>query len=161
MITLPFYFSLVEKRAELPFASGISLLKCWCLNFCFFPGNSVHRFHVPFLVSHNLAGLPILITRRGKSSFSPSWITFPNSRVMSISRISSGRLPSRNTLPVVKCSLLVAASFPTPAVPIPDTSPQHEDFSLLTQCSCFLLTFDIYKAGAKLNLPITLLNVPF
>lgn len=82
---------------------------------------------------------------------------------MSISRISSGRLPSKNTLPVVKCSLLVAAFFPTPAVPIPDMSPQHGDFSFLTQCSCFLLTFDIYKAGAKLkvNLPITLLNVPF
>lgn len=82
---------------------------------------------------------------------------------MSISRISSGRLPSKNPLPVVKCSLLVAASFPTPVVPIPDMSPQHGDFSLLTQRSCFLLTFDIYKAGAKLkvNLPITLLNVPF
>lgn len=82
---------------------------------------------------------------------------------MSISRISSGRLPGRNALPVVRCSLLVAASFPTPAVSIPDMSPQHGDFALLTQCSCFVLTFDIYKAGAKLkvNLPISLLNVPF
>lgn len=101
--------------------------------------------------------------QKRKISFSPGWITFSNSRVMLISKISSGRLPGKNTLPVVKCSLLVAAPFPALVVLIPGMSPQHGDFSLLTQCSCFLLTFDIYKAGAKLkvNLPVTLLNVPF
>lgn len=105
MITLPFYFSLVEKRAELPLQGGSACLNAGAWIFVFHlsykPGNSVHHFHVPFLVSHNLAGLPVLVTRRGKSSFSPGWITFSNSRVMSISRISSGRLPSRNAHPVV------------------------------------------------------------
>lgn len=82
---------------------------------------------------------------------------------MSISKISSGRLSGRNTVPVAKWALFLPAPSPTPAVPIPRTFPQRGAPFFLIQRAHFLLTFDIYKAGAKAKakLPITLRNVPF